>query len=386
MNKQSYIIAFLIFILSTGGYMAMPLFPILTEVDNISFVQASSLTAIYIFMQMVTPLIFGPLSDVFGYKRMALLGETIRGIGFIGIGIVNGYHLLILFAALAGLGGGITGPSLQALMMKSGDSSQRPKLSSLKSSATNLGLLIGPSLAGLVIWLGEIRLIFMIAGILYLSGSILLRIFVFSEHKISTSNKLGLKDIKEMVQYKEFIHFLIFTFFYYILFAQLFVTFPEYAKSFTDQIQSLFFINSITGLLLQYPVGFLISRYYKPRLYMSIGILFLFASYIIIGFWITSFSLYMAIILFTIGQIFILPILETIITYYSDQSGKMGLYFGISKLSDGIGRPLGSLIGGWLLSYTSPKTTWLVFAMIAFVLYFYYWLFFIVKEKRRNIV
>jgi len=384
MNKKSYIIAFLIFILSTGGYMAMPLFPILTEIDDITIIQASSLTAIYIFIQMVTPVIFGPLGDTFGYKRMASLGETIRGIGFIGIGIVNGYYLLVLFAALAGLGGGITGPSLQALMMKSGDSNQRPKLSSLKSSATNLGLLIGPSIAGVVIWLGEIKLIFIVAGILYLAGSILLRVDVHSEYKESTLNKLVLKDFMEVIQHKEFLHFLIFTFFYYILFAQLFVTFPEYAKSFTNQIQSLFFINSFTGLLLQYPVGNLISSYYKPRFYISIGILFLFASYLIIGLSTTSFSLYIAIILFTIGQIFILPIIETSITYYSDKHGKMGLYFGISKLSDGFGRPLGSLLGGWLLSSTSPKTTWLIFAIIAFVLYFYYWLFFIVKEKRRD--
>lgn len=371
MRKQTYILTFLIFILSTGGYTAMPLFPLLTDIHSISLAQAGTLTAIYIFTQQATPVFLGPLGDYYGYKRISIIGEMIRGIGFIGVGSVSNYISLLFFSSLAGLGGGFAGPSLQSLMMKSAKPEARTKVSSLRASATNAGLLLGPIIAGIVIWTGHFNLIFISAGFLYLLGAILLFLFVNPYESKTKNDKLNRKDIIEVLHNKGFIQLMIFMLMYYIIFAQLFVTMPEYAKQFTNQIQVLFLINGITGLILQYPVGLLISKYKRPTFFVTIGLTLITLSFLTLSLWIHFAALFLAILLFTIGGIFILPIIETAIASHSDDSGKMGLYFGVSKLSDGLGRPLGSLLGGWLFYNFFPSMIWFTFAVFSIFILIY---------------
>lgn len=372
MTKQTYILTLLIFILSTGGYTAMPLFPLLTDTHNITLAQASTLTAIYIFIQQVTPVFLGPLGDYYGYKRISIIGEMIRAIGFIGVGSVSNYISLLLYSSLAGLGGGFAGPSLQSLMMKSAKLNARAKVSSLRASAINAGLLLGPTIAGIVIWTGGLNLIFISAGILYLLGAILLLLFVDPYESESRIKKLHLKDIIEVFHNKGFMQLMIFMLMFYIIFAQLFVTMPEYAKQFTDQIQIFFLINGITGLVLQYPVGILISKYNNPKSFTTIGIMLILLSFLTLSIWHHFAALFIAIFLFTIGGIFILPIIETAIACYSDNSGKMGLYFGVSKLSDGLGRPLGSLLGGWLFYNYFSSMVWFTFAIISVLMFIHF--------------
>jgi MFS transporter, DHA1 family, multidrug resistance protein len=373
MTKQTYILSFLIFLLSTGGYTAMPLFPLLTEIHQISLTQASGLTAVYIFTQKVTPIILGPLGDCYGYKRISVLGEWIRGIGFIGVGCVSNYYLLILSASMAGLGGGFAGPSLQSLLMKSANKDARVKVSSLRASATNAGLLLGPLLAGLVICSSNFRFVFICAGTLYVFGSLLLLVFITTTEKNPPKKIITFQTLQEVLNNAGFLKLIVFMLMFYILVAQLFVTLPEYAKQFTNQIQSLFLISGITGLLLQYPIGILISKYTnKSKLFMMLGITSTFLSFITLTIWNNFIMLLIAVFLFTIGEIIILPIIETSITKFSDQSGNMGLYFGMSNMSDGIGRPVGSLLGGWLVYNLYFTSVWAVFSGLTIVLLLFY--------------
>ncbi|WP_100012035.1 MFS transporter [Lentibacillus sediminis] len=371
MSKQSFILAFLIFILSSGGYTAMPLFPLLTDVHSITLAQAGALTAIYIFSQKATPVFFGPLGDLYGYKRIAIMGEIIRGIGFLGIGSVSDYILLLLFSFLAGLGGGFAGPSLQSLMMKSAKTEERTKVSSLRASASNAGLLLGPILAGIVIWTGHFNLIFITAGLLYLLGAVSLLFFVKPVSRPVSIKGIPLKQVAEILRNKGFLQLLVFSFMFYVLLAQLFVTLPEYAKQYTNQIQVLFLINGIIGLTCQYPAGLLISRYNNVRLFLLAGVALILSSFLTLSLWQHFAALFVAIILFTIGEVFILPIIETAIANYSDKTGNMGLYFGVSNLADGLGRPAGSLFGGWLFYLIFPSMVWLIFAAFSAVMLIY---------------
>lgn len=380
MTKQTYILIILIFVLSTGGYMAMPLFPILTDIHPINLVQAGTLTAAYIFTQKTAPVILGPLADIYGYRRFAIIGELIRGIGFIGIGFVSNYLFLFIFSLLAGLGGGFASPSLQSLVMKSSTYEERTKVSSLRASATNAGLLIGPILAGIVIWTGYIPFVFIFAGILYLIGACLLILLIDSPIRESRVKRLPMYHVIEILNNKSFICLLIFTLMFYILYAQLFITLPEYAKQFTDQIQTLFLVNGVTGLLLQFPAGLLISKINKFRSFLILGIVLIFLSFFTLTLWKDFIVLYIAILLFTIGQTILLPIIETSIAHHSDQSGNMGLYFGVSNLSDGIGRPLGSMLGGWLLYSLQPTLVWFIFSLLTFATLLYCLLF--IKDPR----
>ncbi|WP_010097393.1 MFS transporter [Ornithinibacillus scapharcae] len=375
MTRQTYILAILIFLLSTGGYMAMPLFPLLTDIHDITLTMAGTLTGIYIFTQKATPVIFGPLGDIYSHKKLAISGELIRGIGFIGVGSVSDFFMLILFTSFAGLGGGVASSSLQSLMMHSTNRDKRARVSSLRSCATNAGLLAGPILAGLVIWTGHFNFVFITAGIMYILGAVLLMVFVYSSVTGSRFKKLTSFQFKEVLNNRAFMRLLVFMLLFHIVFAQLFVTLPEYAKQLTNHIQTVLLLNGITGLVLQYPVGVLISKFNRATIFIYIGMTLISLSFITLAMWNNNWILYIAVFMYAIGSIFIIPIMETSIANHSDKSGNIGLYFGISNLSDGVGRPIGSIMGGWLLFTFQPSIVWLIFSIFSIVILIYFFCF-----------
>jgi len=71
-----------------------------------------------------------------------------------------------------------------------------------------------------------------------------------------------------------------------------------------------------------------------------------------------------------------LTIMAASIANLSDKSGNMGLYYGISNLPDGIGRPIGSIFGGWLLYHLHPVMVWIIFSFLALIILCYYLIFF----------
>lgn len=377
MRKQTYVIAFCIFILATGGYTAMPLFVEMTKIHGISLVQVGLMTSVYILAQKVTPLLFGPMGDYFGHKKMACTGEFLRGTGFIGLAFINPYIMLLVFTALAGIGGGVAGPSLKAFMMLSADSKYRPKVSALRSTAINAALVVGPALAGLVIFLGYIRGIFLAAGICYLIGVCLIVFFTYTVNGSKAHTQpFSFSIYKEIGRNRRFIHLLIFMFFIWVLFAQLFVTIPNYAKVYTPHIEQLFFINGVMGILLEYPIGHMMSKSNKASVFLTLGTFLFLLSFFTIGFIHQLIGLYIGIVLFTFGELFTFPMVETMVASLSNSDKNMAAYFGVSSLSDGLGRPTGSFLGALLFGLIpSPSFGWYIFASVSCGLLLYYFLF-----------
>lgn len=374
MTKQTFIIAFCIFIMATGGYTAMPLFVVMTDVHGITLVQVGLLSAVYIFTQKVTPILFGPIGDTIGHRKMACTGEFLRGMGFIGLGLFNPFALLLISTAIAGIGGGVAGPSLKALIMLSADQQHRPKISALRSTAVNLALVIGPLLAGLVIFFGYLNGIFITAGICYLLG---VGLILFFSHPLPLSNgTFSFSIYKEIGFNSKFIHLLIYMFFVWLLFAQLFVTIPDYAQLFTSHIEQFFLINGVMGILFEFPLGYIMSKSNRPSMFLTCGTLLFFLSFLVFGLVHQLAGLYLGIILFTVGELLIFPMMETMVANLAADNKNMAAYFGISSISDGLGRPAGSFFGGLLFEMIPhPSLGWYTLSFIGCGLWFYYVLF-----------
>ncbi|HET7657085.1 MAG TPA: MFS transporter [Bacillales bacterium] len=375
MSKQTYLIAFSIFILSTGGFTALPLFVEMTKIHGISLVQVGLLTSVYIFSQKFTPLWFGPLGDHFGHKKMACTGELLRGIGFIGLACSNHYLMLLLFATIAGLGGGTAGPSLKSLLMLSVDTAFRPKASALRSTAVNVGMVTGPALAGLVIFIGYINGIFLIAGFCYWLGSGLIFFFTDSVSRVKTGSRpFSFSVYKEIGRNKRFLHLLCLMFLVWMLFAQLFVTIPNYAKDYTPHIEQIFFINGGLGILLEYLIGHFMSETKQPGHFIAFGTILLLLSFFTFGMIHNVIGLYSGIVMFTLGELFIFPSAETMVANLSSGDHNMAAYFGVSSLSDGLGRPAGNFLGALLFSLIpSASICWTIIACVCFILLMYEW-------------
>ncbi|MFC4618674.1 MFS transporter [Camelliibacillus cellulosilyticus] len=373
MGKQTVMIAFCIFILALGGYTAMPLFVEMTTIHGITLVQVGLLSSVYIFTQKVTPLLFGPIGDAYGHKKMACIGEFFRGVGFIGLGSCNAYIMLLIFAAIAGTGGGAAGPSLKTLIMLGVPAKSRPQVSALRATASNAALVIGPGLAGLVIYFGYLKGIFLTAGVCYFAGvGLLLFLTEIKDTPKAQINQFNGFIYWEIGKNRPFIHLMIFMFIVWMLFAQLFVTLPDDAKLYTDHIEQIFLINGVLGLLLEYPVGCWMGRFYKPSLFFSLGTFLFLLSFLTFGFIHQLVGLYVGVVLLTIGELMIFPLAEALVAGLSSGDQNMGAYFGASSLSDGLGRPAGSILGPWLFTVApSASLGWTVLSIVCGVLLLY---------------
>ncbi|MDY0406291.1 MFS transporter [Virgibacillus sp. 179-BFC.A HS] len=252
----------------------------------------------------------------------------------------------------------------------------RPMVSSLRATASNAAVVVGPTLAGVAIFFNYIKGIFIIAGVCYLIGVCLILFFTkASAGSTANSKTFSLSVYKEIGQNKRFINLLIYMFLTWFLYAQLFITIPDYARLFTNHVEQVFLINGMMGILLQYPTGVVMSKVNNPNVFLTLGTILFPFSFFILGFIQGQFGLYIGIILFTLGELFMFPTVEAMVADFSSDKS-MAAYFGVSSLGDGLGRPAGSFLGSILFGMVpSYSFGWYVFSFVGFGLFLYYFIF-----------
>ena len=164
-----------------GVGMVYPIFPIIfTDPSSPAFLLAGYsqhwqffiagfVVAIGGLMQFVSAPIFGELSDIYGRKKLLILGVGLLAISqiFFGFGVQIGSLLLLLISrAVAGFAGGNFSIA-QAAIADVSDPQDRAKNFGLMGAAFGLGIIVGPVLGG---WLtnvtGDAGAPFWFAGVL----------------------------------------------------------------------------------------------------------------------------------------------------------------------------------------------------------------------------
>lgn len=90
----------------------------------------------------------GRLADIYGRKKIFLLGLGFSGIGMILGGISQGISLLITSMCLAGLGNAILLPVSQAMMVTELPESQKSRAVGIWASTVAYAMAMGPLVAG----------------------------------------------------------------------------------------------------------------------------------------------------------------------------------------------------------------------------------------------
>lgn len=183
MSKQKRVLPILFFTLlldMIGVGMLIPIIPILfTDPSSPSFllagysvsmqyIIAGLITAIFGLMQFVASPILGELSDVFGRKRLLMLGVGILAISqlLFGFGIaIASIPLLLISRAVAGFAGANFSIA-QAAIADVTEPKDRAKNFGLIGAAFGVGFILGPVLGGWVANLAGASAPFWFAGVL----------------------------------------------------------------------------------------------------------------------------------------------------------------------------------------------------------------------------
>ena len=112
-------------------------------------------------------------SDRHGRKPVILIGLALTLVLYVGLATITSFRVMMFAAFTAGLGVGLVGPALSALILDLADDDQRGRAVGMKSSASSLGGVLGPLAVALVSGVLSPAAVFLSAAAVVLGASII---------------------------------------------------------------------------------------------------------------------------------------------------------------------------------------------------------------------
>ena len=314
----------------------------------------------------------GEVADRVG-RRPVLLGAMLLRTANLA---VLGYEILHrgpipAIAALCVLNGVLCAffdPVASAMVADLASGEHRIAAFSLQRIGVNIGWVLGTSTVGLT------PLLHLNFGHLFYASAVVTLLAALAASAItetaptapvSLRPPLRLTDLAAYRHDRPFMRFLLATFFFFLLQAQLYATMSLYAADHLRlnlvQISHLYSLNGFMVVVLQLPAFYYIRHVGTHRV-LIVGSLAYAASYALCGIAGTSLHLLACVAFITIAEIITAPAQQTAATSMAPV-GRVGTYAGLFGLAQAAGQSLGPLVGTSLLDALPDRLTWPLLAL-----------------------
>lgn len=318
---------------------------------------------------VVGNLLGGVLFDKIGGYKSILLGILITLSALISLVFFQEWPLYIFLLVIVGLGSGIVFPAMYAMGGTVWPEGGRKAFNALYV-AQNAGVALGSALGGLVASY-SFSYIFIANAVMYV---VFFLIAVFSYHKMSAekAKQVSLLDEISPVQNKAKFQALLTLCVGYLLcwvaYSQWASTISAYTQELHISLKQYSFLWTINGLLIvlgQPMINAFIKVAAKTlKVQILVGIAIFIVSFALISI-AQQFSHFLAaMIVLTIGEMFVWPAVPTIASMLAPK-GREGFYQGVVNSTATGGRMIGPLIGGILADYYNMNI--LFYVLIAFL-------------------
>ncbi|AOV07182.1 MDR family MFS transporter [Sporosarcina ureilytica] len=302
--------------------------------------------------------VIGNLLGGFLFDRIGGYKSILGGIGLSILALIclvfwNDWPSYVWFLMVLGFSGGIIFPSMYAMIGSVWPDGGRKAFNTLYLSQ-NVGVAIGPSLAGLV---ASVNIHYIFSANLFFY--VIFFLFAFFGYKnMETAPDLQtnvLKEQKAITDKAPFYALLIITGGYlltWIIYSQWSTTISTFALDLGVSLRQYSLIWTINGLLIvlgQPIIRPIIKRLeHKIKTQMLIGIFIFIISFTVVAY-ADSFKMFVAaMVIVTFGEMFVWPAIPTIANQLAPR-GREGFYQGIVNSSATIGRMIGPVAGGILV-------------------------------------
>ncbi|MEH7437607.1 MFS transporter [Neobacillus drentensis] len=291
----------------------------------------------------------GSLFDKIGGYKSIILGIGITLAALIGLTFWHGWPAYIVFLTIIGFGSGVVFPAMYAMAGTVWVEGGRKAFNAIYV-AQNLGVAVGAALGGIVADY-SFQLIFLANTIMYI---IFLLIAVFGYKGISTASAKPISDTDgPVVKNRNNLQALLILCIGYLLCWVAYVQWSTTISSYTQEINIslsqyslLWTINGAIIVLGQPLLNGVLKRLSSSlKLQMLIGIGIFIVSFIVAGKANAFSGLLVAMIILTIGEMFIWPAVPTV-AFNLAPKGREGFYQGIVNSTATGGRMIGPLLGG----------------------------------------
>ncbi|OCO98367.1 MULTISPECIES: MFS transporter [unclassified Ensifer] len=313
----------------------------------------------------------GMLSDRIGRKGVLTAALLMAGLALAGLGLAQSIAAFALAHIVSAVAAAVYEPVARALMSDAAPAHLRLKVFSWRYLAINAGWAIGPLIG---VWVGAAyATLFVAAGVLHAAFGLVLflsvpeasnRQMIATERASPTTG--GWRGLAAALRDRRLVFFVVGGTLLLAVHGQWSVTLSQYLNAGFEDGVTLFALlvstNAATVLIASTPARFVIERIGALRA-LSLGcLLFLVGE---IGFAASSDveMLIASMILFTIGEVLVVPSEYVLVDGISD-AGNRGTYFGAHSLAS-VGNFLGPLIGGLALGTVGGTGMFLLFALLS---------------------
>jgi len=371
--------------MALGFYMIIPLLAVyLLENLFLSATLVGLIIGVRSFFQQAFQLWGGMISDRVGYKLLICIGVFIRSIGFITFGLVDSIPGLLLAAILSGLGGAFFQPASYGLYTVLSTPENRSIIYSTRDMLSNVGFIVGPVVGAFLLKI-DFQIICLVSGIMFILV-LIVSIIGLPSSKPGSTHPTVLEGLQEIVTNQKFMTFTILMIFVWFLFSQLYIAVPIKMEwlGLDNNIGYIYSSGAFVIVFFQVPlISFLTSRFSSLYL-IALGCFLLTLGLFFIGITPNVIGIYLGVITFAFGQMFLQPMISKEISEVASMS-LTASYFGFNGLALAIGGLAGNLMGGVLYDLgaaVNEMIPWTVFVLVGIITV----IVILAKEQRGRVV
>lgn len=167
--REIWVLVIAALLIAAGYGLIAPIIPQFAQSFNVGLAAAGAVVSIFAFTRLIFGPASGPLIDIFGSRKMYLLGLFIVAVTTGAVAFAQEYWHVLLLRGLAGFGSTLFTVSAMGLIVRIAPPTIRGRCSSVYASAFLLGNVFGPVIGSLLAPLG-MRLPFAIYGVALLAA------------------------------------------------------------------------------------------------------------------------------------------------------------------------------------------------------------------------
>ncbi|KPV60097.1 MFS transporter [Paenibacillus sp. A3] len=341
------------FLSRTGFFMTLPFLGIyLGKVKGIDPATVGAILAVSLLVGTMSSFVGGALSDRLGRYPVMISSMAAWSLVLIGFAFAAETWSFFLLSAINGLCRSVFEPTARALLADVTPSEHRADAFNARYFAINIGGAIGP-LVGLKLGAGgsSSLLPFFASAVIFFIYAIVLVIFMvtFKQKLHEKSASITMNQMARIIfTDKIFLYFLLGNVFVAGAYSHLDTTLSQFIGH--DRVESysfLFVINTLSVLVLQYPLAKLMKRF-SSLTALKAGCLLFGLGLFGFGVFDNILMLALSMVVFTTGEILCFVIGDVLIGEIAPEHLR-GAYYGASGLAF-IGQSVCAWIGGILLS------------------------------------
>jgi predicted MFS family arabinose efflux permease len=380
LSRETWILS-IVMLINRSGYMAVPFMGLfVTQFLHRPGSDAGVIITLFGLGSILGSAAGGKLTDVVGFRPVQVVAAVVSGIFFLVFAHVTHFNTLCVLAVVISFFSEAFRPANFAAIAAYARPGLETRSYSLNRLATNIGWAMGASMGGLIASY-DYRMLFFVDGTVSIVAGLCIVWFLPEIKGYRKAIKEKTKDmiVRKPWQDPVFIKFILLSTVFIICAFLVFRVFPVFFKEVWKidefMIGLILGFNGIIIALFEMVMIHKIEHKRSPIFFIIVGVFFIAACFLVL---LLPFNLpillgFLCIILFTIGEMFALPFINTFVMSRSNEFNR-GLYAAGYMLCWSVAQLLGPTTGFFIAENYGYDMLWIIISIILLICAYLYYL------------